>query len=113
MHEYSVVLSLLDAVEEHAVQHGEADVHQIRVCVGELSGVEPELLVSAFDICRQTSKYPHAKLEIVPVTARWGCQRCGLDLEPGSILRCPKCERPATLVEGGEIILDHLELEVH
>lgn len=113
MHEYSVVRALLDRVESEARARGATAVHAIAVRIGELSGVEKELLVSAYELVRGTSPLVDgAPLTIDYVPARWACRGCARGLEKGALLRCPDCGQPARLVEGDEILLDRIELEV-
>ena len=112
MHEYSIVAALLERVEAEAASRGATAVHQIRVRVGELSGVEPDLLASAYDLFRERGVCAGAELEIVADAARWTCPECGEELKPGAILRCPTCSIPARLTDGGEILLERIEMEV-
>jgi hydrogenase nickel incorporation protein HypA/HybF len=112
MHEYSIVLSLLDQVADEAVRHQAQAVRSVRVRVGELSGVEPELIRSAFEIARAGTVCEAAELDLVVVEARWACPRCGKDLEQPSALVCPACGVPARLASGDDLILERLQLEV-
>ena len=43
MHEYSIVASLIDRVQQEAAAYDGARVHRLHVKIGELSGVELEL----------------------------------------------------------------------
>jgi hydrogenase nickel incorporation protein HypA/HybF len=52
VHEYSIVASLIDRVQQEADAHGGARVHRLYVKIGELSGVEVDLLKTAFDTFR-------------------------------------------------------------
>ena len=56
MHEYSIVSALLDQVEAQARRHPEALVLCIRVRVGELSGVDGELLRTAWSLARKVAR---------------------------------------------------------
>lgn len=112
MHEYSIVQSLLDRVEEVAQTRGATSVHKLQVRIGELSGVEVPLLESAFDLFRKGSLCQDAELEVQSVTACWACPRCGKAVPRGQFLRCPDCGLPARLQAGDEIILDRIEMEV-
>ena len=112
MHEYSVVSALLGQVDAQARRHRATAVHRVRVCIGELSGVDPELLASAYELARTGGLCAAAPLEVVTVAARWQCPRCGAELARGSRLSCPLCATPARLVEGEEILLDRIELEI-
>jgi hydrogenase nickel incorporation protein HypA/HybF len=112
VHEYSIVQSLMEHVEAQARAHHATAVREVTVRIGELSGVEPELLVTAFELLRERTICDGAPLRVTPVPARWACRRCERPVPPGAALRCAECGVPAHLVEGGEILLDRIELEV-
>ena len=112
MHEYSLMTALMDRVEEEAAAHRALAVHRVRVRIGELSGVEPELLESAFEIVRAGTICAGAVLEVERVPARWECSACHRPLGAGERLQCAGCGTPAALVSGGEIVLGRIELEV-
>ncbi len=87
-------------------------IHRVHVAIGELSGVDPELLLLAFQTFRAGTLCQDADLDIHPVPARWSCPSCGRAIAAGQVLRCPDCARPARLVEGDEIVLMRIEMEV-
>ena len=53
MHEYSIVQALLDRVEQELRRKGASRSHLVRVRIGELAGVEVELLRTAYDTIRR------------------------------------------------------------
>lgn len=110
MHEYSIVASLVDRVAREANVHPGAIVRRLHVQIGELAGVEIELLRTAFDTFTARTPCDGAELAIAPVAAEWRCDACGNVLPAGSVLRC--CGKPARLVAGDEIVLERIELEV-
>ena len=112
MHEYSVVRALLDQVERQVREHGARRVHRVRIRVGELAGIETDLLATAWDLARRGGPCAEATLEVVHVAARWQCPACAADLPRGGRLVCPRCGGGARLVEGEDLLLDRLELEV-
>jgi hydrogenase nickel incorporation protein HypA/HybF len=112
VHEYSLMLALVERVEEEAAARRALAVHRVRVRVGELSGVEPDLMVSAFEIVRSGTMCEHAALDIERVEARWECPSCGRSVPGGDRLQCATCGAPAALVSGGELLLGQIELEV-
>ncbi len=112
MHEYSIVEALMGRVESEARTRRAISVGRIRVALGELSGVDPELLSKAYEVFREKTLCETADLEIRTVPARWACPSCGLPLAPGEILRCPSCQIPARLEAGDEIVLEQIEMEV-
>ena len=112
MHEYSLVSSLLDRIEAEAVVRRAVAVHRVRVKVGELSGVETDLLRTAYELLRERSVCAGAELEIESESARWQCPRCEGEAPIGGALRCPRCDLPLGLVAGNDIILEQIEMEV-
>ena len=111
MHEYSIVQSLVGRVAEEAARVGATRVHRLEVRIGELSGVEIDLLETAYETFREGSICDGAPMEVTFVPARWRCDGCGQGFARGEVLRCAACERPARLVEGDEIYLDRIEME--
>jgi len=112
MHEYSIVASLVDRVEREVAAHPGAIVRRLHLRIGELAGVEVELLRTAFTTFTGRSACEGAELEIESVPVTWRCPRCDLVIEPGAILRCERCRRPAALAGGDDIILERIEMEV-
>lgn len=111
MHEYSIVASLIDRVEREAAAHGAKRVHRLHLRIGELSGVESNLLETAFDTFRERTICDGAQLTIDHVDAAFACPKCDRPIERGAILRCGECERPARMIRGDEIILERIEME--
>lgn len=112
MHEYSIVQALLQQVESHARAHGAVAVHRVLVKIGELSGVETELLRTAYATFRERTVCRDADLDVQLIPARWKCPSCRADLSGGVLLRCHACGTPARLERGDEIVLERIEMEV-
>jgi hydrogenase nickel incorporation protein HypA/HybF len=111
MHELSIVGSLLSQVARQVEPHVGARVTRIDVRIGDASGVEAELFVTAFEQLR-SGPCAAAELKIERVRARWTCHVCSRDFEPGEVLLCTACGNPGTLATGSELMLDRIELEV-
>lgn len=111
MHEYSIVAALVERVEREVHLHPDAIVRRLHVRIGELAGVEIELLRTAFETFRAKTICDGTDLEVDRVAARWQCPSCGRPIERPPP-RCLACNRPARLAAGDEIILDQIELEV-
>lgn len=111
MHEYSIVASLLSQVAREAAAR-RARVVQVHVAVGRLSGVDCGLLQTAYEAFRQRGVCAQAGLNITQVDPRWECPRCGGEVEAGAALRCLRCQCPARLAAGDELILERIEMEV-
>ena len=111
MHEYSIVASLIDRVQQEADAHGGARVHRLHVKIGELSGVEVDLLKTAFETFRERTVCDGAEMKIDTVAPAWACPSCERSVARGAILRCEACDRPARMIRGDEIILQRIEME--
>jgi hydrogenase nickel incorporation protein HypA/HybF len=112
MHEYSIVSALVHQVEVEARAHRALAVQRVRVRLGELAGVESELLVAAYELARAGTVCAGAELEIVAVPARWECSECSATIPRGARLTCPRCARPARLAAGEDLLLERIEMEV-
>ncbi len=112
MHEYSIVSSLIDRVDHEAGRVRATAIKRVHVCIGELSGVDVPLLVTAYDTFRERTSCRDAELVVESAAARWTCPRCQRDVKRGARLRCAECDVPARLVQGGEIVLSRIEMEV-
>lgn len=107
MHEYSIVQSLVDSVAA-AVGDRDATVSRIEIAIGDLAGVDCGLLATAYEVFRGGTLCEHASLAIERIPARWKCPQCGGE----GFLRCTRCNTPARLAAGDEIVLQRIELEV-
>lgn len=113
MHEYSLVEALVRRVEEEAGRRQATAVHGLKVSIGELAGVDPELFRTAFETFREGTLCAAASLEIVPHPARWSCPRCGTGIPRGAVLRCAACGTAGRLSEGsGALLLESIDMEV-
>ena len=111
MHEYSIVASLIERVGREMTAHGASRVNRLHLQIGELSGVEIDLLKTAFETFRERSVCSEAELCVDRVPASWACTRCGREMPQGAVLRCTECDAPARLMRGDEIILARIEME--
>jgi hydrogenase nickel incorporation protein HypA/HybF len=104
VHELSVAIELLRAARAEADARGGGRIESLRVEVGELSGVEPELLATAFEAVAEDGPDAGAALTIDWIPSRQTCPGCGpiAERQPGRWLRlCPRCAGPL-LVQGGD-----------
>ncbi len=106
MHELSVCEGLLKQVVAIARQHRAMQVTRIRLRIGPLSGVEPELLRQAYPLASAGSLAEAAELEIENQPVRIRCGRCQheSDARPND-LRCGACGDCHTRVVSGDALL--------
>lgn len=103
MHELSIAIELHRACRA-AMEGGIGRLERADVVIGELSGVEPDLLRFAWESVCAESGDEGAALDIDWRPARQRCTVCGeiAERQPGSWLRlCPRCHLPL-VVEGGD-----------
>lgn len=113
MHELSVCYALVAQVEKIARAHGAIRVVAIRLEVGPLSGVEPQLLSRAYPLAIAGTIAEHSELTIGACEVRVHCSSCGEEtpVQPNRLL-CGKCGEWRTRVIGGdELVLQSVEFE--
>jgi hydrogenase nickel incorporation protein HypA/HybF len=113
MHELGLASDVLHVCETSLAAHGRGRIEKVRLAVGELSAVEPDLLRFAWEAVIAETLHAGAELEIEWRRARQLCPRCGEQKQrsSGSWLRlCPDCGH-ALRIEGGDE-LDVIDLQV-
>jgi len=106
MHERSLVRALLRQVEGLAAEHPENRVVQVRIRVGEFSGVEPDLLAMAYDdlVCETQFRGAVLAMERVPLEAT--CDSCGQAFRIERFqFQCNACGSLRLSLQGGEELL--------
>jgi hydrogenase nickel incorporation protein HypA/HybF len=112
MHELAVCQSIMQQVDEIARSHGAHGVARIKLLIGPLSGVEPDLLRNAFPIAAAGSVAEGATLDIEPQPLSVRCRSCGAETQTQpNRLTCGVCgDWHTEVVSGDEMILASLEL---
>ena len=114
MHEFSVVQSLLDLIEKHALENKAKSVSKVVIKVGKMSGIEPHLLKIAFDTFKEKTICENAKLEMVIQDVIAKCEDCNKDftIENNRFI-CPFCNSyNLQIVDGEDMYLMSLELDI-
>ncbi|MEW5892850.1 MAG: hydrogenase maturation nickel metallochaperone HypA [Pseudomonadota bacterium] len=114
MHELSVAQALVEAVEGLIEQHAARAASRIRVRIGPLAGVVPELLTSAFPLAAAGHRCAQAELELTAAPIRVRCQTCGAESEAAiNRLLCAACgDWHTQVVSGDELLLESVELDL-
>ena len=91
MHELSVVNSIIKICQEEMEKYNINNVKNIRIMVGELTGLVPSCISYYFDIASKETKLNGAKLLIKNISIRVKCMECGYEdkIEKKQIT-CPK-----------------------
>lgn len=113
MHELAVAQALVEQVNAVILQNNASSASLIRVRIGPLAGVVPELLGSAFPLAAAGSRMEHAVLDLVAAPIKVRCQTCGTETEAAmNRLICGACgDWHTQVVSGDELLLESVELE--
>ena len=104
MHEMGLAIEIRRIAREAVASRGPGRIEIVRIAVGELSAVEPDLLEFAWEAAVAGTEDAASKLAVDFRPARQTCPACGeiAGRAPGSWLRlCPRCGDPLA-VSGGD-----------
>src|SRR5512139_502776 len=114
VHELAVAQALVDQVDTVIDQHRAHGASLIRVRIGPLAGVVPELLASAFPLAAAGRRMQDAELEFARAPIKVRCQTCGAETEAAmNRLICGNCgDWHTQVISGDELLLESVELEI-
>jgi hydrogenase nickel incorporation protein HypA/HybF len=104
MHETGIAMEIYAISRRTADANGGGRLLAVKVIVGELSAIEPDLLAFAWEAVTAGSADAAARIDVEWHAARQICGGCGEIAEraPGTWLRlCPRCGG-ALRIEGGD-----------
>ncbi|WP_144208021.1 hydrogenase maturation nickel metallochaperone HypA [Shewanella donghaensis] len=112
MHEYSIVTSLIEQIEQLARDNNANEIIKVKIKVGVLSGVEPQLLATAFETFKLDGICHNAELDmnIQPLVIH--CRHCDTETElTERNIVCPTCHGTDThVMDGEQMMLMQLEM---
>ncbi len=113
MHEFSIVQSLLNQCEDNAKANNADKITKVVIKIGVLSGVEPDLLESAFETFKEGTVCSESELVINLQPVVVYCLECKETSELKKFeYICPKCGSANLEVKDGEdMYLMSLEME--
>lgn len=113
MHELAITQSILDIARKAAQEHNVTRVREIRIKLGEYSGVVPQCVQYYFDVISQgtVAQGAELKMERLPILMR--CHQCQWE---GQIdkhhIQCPACgSTQLKLLQGREFYVESLEVD--
>jgi len=106
MHEESLMRTVINQAEAIADKHGGSALEAITVEIGPLSGVEPQLMQSAFERLVAETRHAQARLKLNVVPLSISCEQCGQQSELVEIrFECPHCEARDVHINAGDNII--------
>ena len=113
MHEFSIAEALLKDTLKVAEDYGGRPVEQVRVQMGRLRQIVPDILIFAFDVIAKDTLAQDAVLECKEVAPSVRCKNCGTTFEPEDIFWiCPTCDTPGgEVLKGEELVLESVILK--
>ena len=113
MHELTITEGILRAAVPAAEAQGARKILEIRLKIGELSGVFPEYIREYFTAASAGTIAEGAKLVVETIPVRIRCRTClGESVISRKKICCPVCGgTDLALVSGREYFVDSLEVE--
>lgn len=110
MHEYSVVMSMVDVCEKSSKGK---KISKVVANIGKMSGVEPPFLKESFDVFKEGTLCEEATLEMNIIDITIQCNDCKKEALVDSYnFYCPYCKSGDTKVlTGQEMHIDYIELK--
>ncbi|MCY2977801.1 MAG: hydrogenase maturation nickel metallochaperone HypA [Planctomycetota bacterium] len=106
MHEYSLVRRLISQVLEAIESSPPCNVQEVVVSAGPLSGVEPLLVVQAFDQLKSDTGLRGCRLLIEATDLMADCESCRCSFAVQDfVFRCTTCNSSSITVTAGDEFL--------
>ena len=105
MHELSIVMSIVDTVEQERKKQHADEVESIELDIGVLSGVEMEAFYFAWEAGVKKTLLESAALKVNRPPAKAKCNDCGSTfVATSSFDACPQCGNPfCEIISGKEL----------
>ena len=113
MHEMSIALSIVEAVDAKARQEGAGMISAIDLLIGKLAGIEPESLKFCFAAAAKGTLAEDALLVIEEPEGVGECGECGM-MFPVTFYyaECPSCRSlRIKIVSGEEFLIQSMTIE--
>ena len=112
MHEMAIVDSMLRVAESEAKTHELHIVEKVKIVIGELSGVVPEILQTCWQMAADNTILASAVLELEKKPAVALCRQCGAHFNFKDNFLCPHCSGGVErIISGKELYIDFIEGE--
>ena len=125
MHEFSMMMSIVELVKAEMAKRQVIKVTEINLEIGDLTFLSHDALHFAFQALVETEpKIDANSLKIIPVPAEVRCTKCGFTgpmkaaespeyhqlMAP--VFQCPKCAGPVEIVRGRECTVKNIRMDL-
>jgi hydrogenase nickel incorporation protein HypA/HybF len=111
MHELSIALRILDIARRAAEGNGGGRIVGVRMRVGQLTCVDSETLVYAFEIAARGTTADGCRVDITRVPSHLRCA-CGDEHDRDLLDPCPSCGAPGgEVVRGRELSVESIDVD--
>lgn len=114
MHELPITESIVRIAVEEAEKHNIKKINEIRLKIGELTGLVPECIQQYFDFASKGTVAEGAQIIIAKIPITMKCTACGYIGETNNFTnnKCPICNSiDMKLASGNEFYIDSMEVE--
>ncbi len=113
MHELGIITNLFTLIEAVAKENNLVKINTVKLKLGKLQQIVPEMLTFAFETVAKGTKAEGATLEVEYVPIKMQCNACRHEfIVVEHVYICPECAATnLTILEGMEIFLESLEGE--
>ena len=110
MHEYSIAYDVFATSKKAALDNSATHVKKVYIDIGEMTMINPEQVIFLFEtMCEEDSLFKDCKIEAKTVQVKSKCP-CGYEGSEKYV--CPNCGKLPEIVEGREIVVANIEIEV-
>ncbi|MDP4177043.1 MAG: hydrogenase maturation nickel metallochaperone HypA [Bacillota bacterium] len=114
MHELPITQSIVRIVCDEAERNNLKKITEVRLKVGELSGLVPDCIQYYFDIISENTIAKGAVVKVEKIPLKMKCKSCGFTakLDMFKENKCIKCGgNELTRVSGNELYIDSIDAE--
>lgn len=108
-----MAIGILNIVTDEAQKAQVSAVTLVRLCIGDLAGVEATTLTACFEMLAEGTVANKARLIITRIPATGTCTACGATATGrGRMLKCPLCTAGSVkLATGREFYVESIEVQ--
>ena len=113
MHEFSIAMSIVDAVEAEAKKAKANSVSSLTLEIGTMAGIEFYALDTALEMAIKNTILDKSKISVNKIVARATCDECSHEFNIQEITQlCPKCQGMFhTIISGKELRIKSIVVE--